>query len=344
MPPRHKSLVLLAGVILLQVLLLAVQIKRDSQGRLIRTWTVGAVSPFERAGSYGFGWFRDVWRNYFALRSAKKDREDLRRENDALKLRIAQLEGKAAETDRLAALLHFRQSQSDIPMMAARVIGGSAGTASLTIELDRGERDGIRRNMGVITPDGVVGKIVEVFPTTSQVLLMSDKDSGVGALLAETRTHGVVKGSGDPDPRMDYVVNDEKVHPGEMIVTSGEDRIFPKGLLIGTVAGARDGNPFQNIRVQPAARLDRLEDVLILLTQQDLSEKKGSETADSAAPAAKTSGIVQTGALSAPLVPPATSPGTSNSGANASASSPVKPGVGISPAVSPQPQMSAPQN
>ncbi|HVH70513.1 MAG TPA: hypothetical protein VNB49_05315, partial [Candidatus Dormibacteraeota bacterium] len=124
MPSRHKSLVLLAGVILLQVLLLAVQIKRDSQGRLIRSWTVGAVSPFERAGSYGFGWFRDTWRNYFALRNARKDNEDLRRENDALKLLVARFEGKAAEADRLGALLHFRQSQADVPMIAARVIGG----------------------------------------------------------------------------------------------------------------------------------------------------------------------------------------------------------------------------
>ena len=120
MPSRHKSLVLLAGVIVLQVLLLAVQNKRDSQGRLIRSWTVGAVSPFERAGSYGFGWFRDVWRNYFALRGTRKDNEDLHRENDALKLHIAQLEGKAAEADRLAGLLHFRQSQADVPMVAAR--------------------------------------------------------------------------------------------------------------------------------------------------------------------------------------------------------------------------------
>src|SRR5437667_11429648 len=148
MPPRHKSLVLLAGVILLQVLLLAVQIKRDSQGRLIRTWTVGAVSPFERVGSYGFGWFRDAWRNYFALRGTRKDNEELRRENDTLKLRIAQLEGKAAEADRLAGLLGFRQAQSDVPMLAARVIVGSAGAAHLGFVIRRRGRDGVRRNVG----------------------------------------------------------------------------------------------------------------------------------------------------------------------------------------------------
>src|SRR2546429_4970521 len=152
MPPRHKSLVLLAGVILLQVLLLAVQIKRDSQGRLIRTWTVGAVSPFERVGSYGFGWFRDAWRNYFALRGTRKDNEELRRENDTLKLRIAQLEGKAAEADRLAGLLGFRQAQSDVPMLAARVIGGRGGPRTPTNRIERRRRAGSRPKMGVIPP------------------------------------------------------------------------------------------------------------------------------------------------------------------------------------------------
>jgi len=102
----------------------------------------------------------------------------------------------------------------------------------------------------------------------SQVLLINDKDSGAGALLAIREPTAWSKGSGDPDPRLDYVVNDEPVHPGERILTSGEDRIFPKDLLIGTVSIATRGIPFQTIHVRPAARLDRLEDVLILLTPQ----------------------------------------------------------------------------
>src|SRR5260370_620139 len=149
-PSRHKSLVLLTGVIVLQVLMLAVQIKRDSEGRLIRVWTVGAVSPFERAGSSGFGWFRNAWRHYFALQNTTKENEEIRRENDALKLQIAQLQGKAAEADRLAVLLNFRQSHCDVPIIGARVIGTGAGTASLMIQLDRGERDGIRETQRVI--------------------------------------------------------------------------------------------------------------------------------------------------------------------------------------------------
>src|SRR5215470_8856024 len=258
-PSRHKSLVLLAGVILLQVLLLAMQIKRDSQGRLIRTWTVGAVSPFERAGSYVFGSFRDTWRNYFALRGTKKDNDDLRRENDALKLRVAQLEGKAAEADRLAALLHFRQSQADVPMVAARVIGASPGNASLTIELDRGEKDGIRQNMGVITPDGVVGKINEAYPNTSRVLLLTDKDSGVGAKFADSGLQHPVGGMGEALLAMKYVPNDDDVSVGARVVTSGLDHIFPRDLPVGTITEVRPGNPFKQIRLKPAANLEKLE-------------------------------------------------------------------------------------
>ncbi|PYT91641.1 MAG: rod shape-determining protein MreC [Acidobacteria bacterium] len=284
MPSRHKSLVLLAGVIVLQVLLLAVQNKRDSQGRLIRSWTVGAVSPFERAGSYGFGWFRDVWRNYFALRGTRKDNEDLHRENDALKLHIAQLEGKAAEADRLAGLLHFRQSQADVPMVAARVIGGSVGTASLTIQLDRGEHDGIRRNMGVITPDGVVGKIIEAYPNTSLVLLLTDRESGVGAKVADSGIQSPVGGVGEPLITMKYVPSDDEVSVGQRVVTSGMDRIFPRDLPVGTITEIKAGNQFKQIRIKPAANLEKLEEVLVLLTLHPLKETD-SAAAKPAAPA-----------------------------------------------------------
>jgi rod shape-determining protein MreC len=279
-PSRHKSLVLLAGVIVLQVLLLAVQIRRDSQGRLIRVWTVGAVSPFERAGVYGVGRIRGTWNHYFALQNTSRDNEQLRRENDTLKMQIAQLQSKAAEADRLAILLDFRKSHENVPMIGARVIGASAGTASQTIDLDRGERDGIRRNMGVITPDGVVGKVVEAYQGTSQVLLLTDKDSGVGAMLADSRIQSPVGGTGEPLLTMKYVANDDTVNIGQRVVTSGMDRIFPRDLPVGTVAEIKSGNPFKMIRVRPAANLERLEEVIVLLTLRPLELKKESVPAN----------------------------------------------------------------
>jgi rod shape-determining protein MreC len=283
-PSRHKSLVLLAGVIILQVVLLAVQIKRDSQGRLLRVWTVGAVSPFERAGAKGIGNIRGTWSHYFALQNTSRENEQLRRENDELKLQVNQLQSKAAEADRLAALLNFRQAQRNVPMLGARVIGTSADTASQTIYLDRGERDGIRRNMGVITPDGVVGKVIESYRDTAQVLLLTDKDSGVGAMLADSRIQSPVGGTGEPLLSMKYIPTDDTVNVGEHVVTSGMDRIFPRDLPVGVVAEIKTGRPFQQVRVRPAANLQRLEEVIVLLTLQPLEKK------EPAAPAAETSG------------------------------------------------------
>jgi rod shape-determining protein MreC len=277
-PSRHKSLVLLAGVILAQLLLLAVQIKRDSQGRLIRVWTVGAVSPFQRAGASGIGGIRGVWNHYFALQNASRENERLRSENDTLKLQINQLQSRAAEADRLARLLNFRLAHQNVPMLGARVIGTSADTASQTVYLDRGERDGIRRNMGVITPDGVVGKVIESYSNTSQVLLLSDKDSGVGAMISESRIQSPVGGVGEPLLSMKYVPNDDEVNLGQHVVTSGMDRIFPRDLPVGTVSQIKSGNPFKQIRIRPSANLERLEEVIVLLSLQPLDLKKDSGT------------------------------------------------------------------
>lgn len=281
-PSRHKSLVLLAGVVLVQVLFLAVQIKRDSQGRLLRSWTVGAISPFERTGAWGFGRVRDVWRHYFALQNTSHENETLRQENDALKLQLSRLQSKAAEADRLVTLLNFRRLNREVPMLGARVIGASADAGSQTVFVDRGERDGIRRNMAVITPDGVVGKVSESFSNSAQVLLLTDKDSGVGAMLAESRIQRPVGGSGEPLLQLKYVTNDDTVNVGERVVTSGMDRIFPKDLPVGTVAEVKPGNPFRLIRVRPAANLERLEEVLVLLTLRPLEPQKPAEAATDA--------------------------------------------------------------
>ena len=273
---RHRPLALLASVIVAQILLLAFQIKRDHDVRLIRYWSAAVVMPFERGGTWmPFLRVGGIWEGYIALHGAHTENARLRDELNQLQMRNRELENEAGEAHRLSALLNFHDAHPEAQMLAAQVIGASADPASHTLFINRGERDHVRRDMAVITPDGIVGKIVEVFPGTSQVLLIDDKDSGVGALLADTRTHGVVKGSGSTDARLDYVVNDEKVHAGETLLTSGEDRIFPKGLLIGSVTNASPGNPFQVIHIEPAARLDRLEDVLIVLvTQQELTPRK----------------------------------------------------------------------
>jgi rod shape-determining protein MreC len=298
LPSRHRSLFLLVGVVIVQVLLLAVQIKKpsnrgqDSQGPLIRAWTVSAVSPFERGGAWAVGKIRDTWRHYFALSDTARQNEDLRRENGQLKLEIMQLQGKSAEADRLAALLNFKQKQAKVPMVVARVIGASADANSNVIYLDQGQRDGIRKDMGVITPEGVVGKVIESYRDASQVLLLTDRDSGVGAMIADSRIQSPVGGTGEPLLSMKYVGNDDEVSLGSRVVTSGMDRIFPKDLPVGTITQVKPGSPFKQIRVRPSANLEKLEEVIILLTTQPLVLKQealpqASDNSAAPAPAAQ---------------------------------------------------------
>jgi rod shape-determining protein MreC len=283
-PSRHRSLALLAGVLLAQTLMLAVQIKRDSRGRLIRVWAVSTVTPFERAGAWSVGRVRGVWHHYFALQGTSRENEALRTENDALKLSISQLQSRAAEADRLGALLNFKTSNEKVAMVGARVIGASAGTASRTIEIDRGERNGIHRNQPVITPDGAVGKVIEAYRDSAQVLLLTDRDSGIGAMLVSSRIQSPVGGTGEPMLTMKYVATEETVNVGEKIVTSGMDRIFPRDVPVGTIVEVKPGTTFKQIRVRPAANLDRLEEVFVLLTQEPLEFQKEAEARSTPAP------------------------------------------------------------
>ncbi len=299
-PSRHKSLVLLAGVLLAQVMMLAVQIKRDSRGRLIRVWAVSAVTPFERSGAWGFGRVSGVWHHYFALRTTARENEALRIENDSLKLAISQLQSKAAEADRLGLLLHFKANNEKTPMVGARVIGASAGPASRTVEIDRGERDGIRRNQAVITADGAVGKVIEAFRDSAQVLLLTDRESGVGAMLVESRIQSPVGGTGELMLAMKYVAAEDTVNVGEKVVTSGTDKIFPRDVPVGTVTEVKPGTPFKQIRIAPAAKLDRLEEVFVLLTQEPLEFQNEAVTPSNAV-----------AAPSAPTETPRTAPQTS---------------------------------
>jgi rod shape-determining protein MreC len=284
-PTIQKPIILLAIVLGSQLLMLGLQVKREGNVPLVSIWVDWLVTPVQKAANWTIDSIGGVWNNYFALREVRKENEQLRAELDRLKVRSNELEGQAAEAKRLAALLSFRQANAAAPMLAARVVGGSPSDSVRAVYIDRGETDGVRRNMGVVTPEGVVGKILAVYGNSAQVQLITDKESGVGALLANSRTTGSVRGTGEPQPEMVRVINDQEVAAGETILTSGLDQIFPKDIPIGTVASTQTGNPFKVIYVRPAARLDRLEEVLVLLTQQPLANGKETETR-SAAPAA----------------------------------------------------------
>jgi rod shape-determining protein MreC len=131
-----------------------------------------------------------------------------------------------------------------------------------------------------------VGKVLEVYSTTSQVLLLTDKNGGAGALLANSRAQGAAKGTGGPLLLLDYVSNDQEVTAGERVLTSGMDRIFPKDLPLGTVVEAKPGTTFKQIQMRPAAHLDQLEEVLILLSRRQWDWEARAGLPSEASPAA----------------------------------------------------------
>jgi rod shape-determining protein MreC len=163
-------------------------------------------------------------------------------------------------------------------LIPARVIGNSADTTSQVIYVNRGQRDGVKRDMGVITPDGIVGKVADVYGETSQIQLLTDKYSGAGAMLAGSRVQSPVGGTGEPLLSMKYVPSDDEVNVGDQVVTNGMDRIFPKDLPVGTVTEVKPGTPFKLVRVKPAAKLERLEEVIILAGLEPINMKKESES------------------------------------------------------------------
>jgi rod shape-determining protein MreC len=279
---RHNHLTLLVAVLLGQLFFLAYQIKGENDVRLIRLWAVTVFGPVERAvhnTADGVGALVD---NYIALYNTRQENLRLSAALDEARLRLHELEARAAQAEGLATLLELKQAFPRAPLLAAKVIGASPAAPSRTVLIDRGSEDGLDVNMAVLTPEGVVGKVVSVYPHASQVLLITDQKSGVGVVLAETDLMGVVKGSGSTQCQLDYVPNTETVSPGTQLLTSGLDQLFPRGLPVGRVVSSRPGEAFQEIVVEPAVQLGRLEHVLVLAGPP--------ETLDLAAQAAVSSG------------------------------------------------------
>lgn len=265
---RHRNVTVLTAVLAIQFFGLGAQIKRapangGESTPLIRTWAIRVFTPFEKAFVHTETKIHDTFTNYFYLRNVRRENAMLREQLQQVRLQQVRLQEDAAQAHRLQSLLQFKE-QFISETVAAQVIGTSGNEESRLIYIDKGTADGLRDNMAVITPDGVVGKVAKAYKTTSTVLLISDQTWGAGAILTSSRLQGIVKGTMGGAVEMQYVMLGETVQNGESIITSGGDRIFPKGLPVGTVKEVGQGREWMKIRVQPAADLNRLEEVLII--------------------------------------------------------------------------------
>ena len=261
---RYRNITVLLGVIFAQLALLAWQVRSDADVPLVRVWAVTAVTPaaslIESLRNTTTGFFT----NYFELRNAREQSRNLRVEVDKLRLENQFLKNDLAAAQRVESLAGF-QTRTLSKMVGARVIGATPGVGSKSVLIDRGSASGVHRGMAVVTPDGIVGKVLAVFPLASQVLTVTDPGFAAGVESQNNHVHGVLKGLGGSTARVDFVPMGQKIQVGEMFFTSGEDRIFPKGLPVGRVISVRDESNFQEIVVQPTGTETAAEEVMVIL-------------------------------------------------------------------------------
>lgn len=299
---RYRNLLVLLALLVAQILGLAMQVRRANSGqggdghsvRLIRLWANGIVSPPERIlhgiGS-GVSW---VWHNYADLRHVRQQNADLQQTVDRLRMEQAALLEDAKQGQRLQALLKFEEKYV-YKTMPAEVIGTSGTDQSRVFTINKGKSDGLDRDMAVITPDGIVGKVRDVFGHTSQVLEINDQSSGAGVIMASTRIRGILRGNAAGQPQIVDVISDQRIKPGEQVLTAGGDQIYPRGLPVGVVDRVvndpeRDG--FVDVILKPAAHLSQLDEVLVITSteprfpldqQEDMATSetlKGAEAAE----------------------------------------------------------------
>jgi rod shape-determining protein MreC len=222
------------------------------------------TSPFQLAVQRSVSFVSSIWKNYFACVSNAQESIVLK---DRL-ARVQEIENQnrelTMENARLKKFVAFTSSASGT-YVAARVIARDPSPWFKTLMIDKGEKHGLKKNAPIVVPEGIVGQITKVSPNFSRVLLITDRNSAVDALVQNTRARGIVKGGGNSRCVFVYALRKEEIHAGEIIVSSGLDQVFPKGLKIGTVLEVEKDHSrlFQDIMVQTSVDFDKLEEVLV---------------------------------------------------------------------------------
>jgi rod shape-determining protein MreC len=260
---RYRNITVLLLAILAQLVLLSLQVKNDQDVRFIRLWTVTAVSPLAklvdalRGGTIGFV------RDYIRLHDSDADNRRLQQQVDRQKLEIVFLKNQLNTADRAQALQLF-QARIPSKTLPSSVIMMGLGTNSMVF-VDQGSSSGVMRGMGVLTPDGILGKVTAAYLASSQVLLVTDPEFAAGVVSGKNHARGTLKGYDGHLCKVDYVAFEDKVEPGDWFYTSGDDRMFPSGFPVGFVKSVQPGQPFKEITLQPSGLARGLEDVLIVL-------------------------------------------------------------------------------
>ena len=263
---RQRTGYLFLAVIVAHIILISAQVNTRTGVPMLEAVTFGLFAEVQRGSSSVIAKLQDSWQNYLALQQVRVENEQLKLEVARLQVGLQQERAVAEQTRTLQQLLEFRSSVS-FATTGAAVIAGGASPDFRTMTIDKGTREGLKPDMAVIAPAGVVGRVIMPSPRASKVQLLIDRNAAAGALVERSRAQGVVEGSGADVLHMNYVSGVADVKVGDRVVTSGIDGIYPKGFVIGQIESIERGaGEFSAIVIRPAVDFASLEAVLIVLT------------------------------------------------------------------------------
>jgi len=248
------------------VLLISAQVNSRTGVPILEAVTFGVFAELQRGISAGFSGVRHVWSGYTGLQQVKSENDELKRQLQAAQVAVQEQRALADRTQSLERLLNLRD-RSNLQTLAAEIIAEGATPDFRTLTIDKGTRDGLKPDMAVIAPDGVVGRIVVPSGRAAKVQLLIDRNAAAGALVERSRAQGVITGGVDERLRMEYVSDVADLVVGDLVVTSGLDGIYPKGYAIGRVETVeKSGGAYRRIIVRPTVNFSSLEEVLVVLT------------------------------------------------------------------------------
>ena len=265
----RRTAFLLLALCLGQVLLISAQVQSGSGLPVAQTVAFGAFAKVQQIVAAFADGGRSVWSNYFALRGVVRENDDLRRRTLELEAQLQEAMAKAGEAEALAGTLKMRDNLT-VRTVAARVIAGAPSPGAFTVTIDRGSDDGLKADMAVIGRSGVVGRVInQPLPHAAQVQLLVDRNAHAAVYFERTGAGGIVGGGrGDPPLHVDYVPNSADVKVGDRVMASGQDGIYPRGFLVGTVIRAERHGETQTVAVRPAVDFSHVDVVLVMIERE----------------------------------------------------------------------------
>jgi rod shape-determining protein MreC len=264
---KRRGALVIISLVLCTVVLIVLQISGRYGGDELHNVGLRPLSPWQRALHRIIDSIDSVFKNHVLLVNLKEENRHIQEEVRRLKRENADLRESTQTLERLQRLLLLK-AKVPAPMIAAEVVAYSSSAWFRTIVINKGQRDGMRKGLPVMTWEGVVGKVMRISSTSSVILLVIDRNSSVDCLVQRTRTRGILEGEGGGRCFLRYVPRTEDIQVGDHIVTSGLEGIFPKGLSMGEVVRVEKKayGLFQEIEVMPSADLSRLEEVMVLVS------------------------------------------------------------------------------